>query len=116
MFSSNLKAIATATFIGVVVSVLPSQAAHAGDGKAVGAGLLGFGVGAIVGSTLAPREVYVAPPPPPPPPRAYYGPVSYGPPAWTPAWYQYCRSIHGPDFDGRSGYFLAADGQWYFCR
>jgi hypothetical protein len=42
--------------------------ANAGDGKAVGAGLLGFGVGAIVGSAITPREVYVAPPAPPPPP------------------------------------------------
>ncbi len=36
-----------------------------GGGNALGAGLIGFGVGAIVGSALTPREVYVAPPPPP---------------------------------------------------
>jgi hypothetical protein len=55
---------------------------HHHDGwNAVGAGLLGFGVGAIVGSALTPREVVVAPPPPPPP--TYYTPATYGPPAWT---------------------------------
>ena len=45
---------------------------------------LGFGIGAIIGSTLTPQTVYVAPPPPvycaPPPPPAYYGAVVYGPP------------------------------------
>jgi hypothetical protein len=35
---------------------------------------------------------------------------------WTPAWYPYCRSIHGSYFDARSGYFEAADGGWYFCQ
>jgi hypothetical protein len=62
-----------ATMIGFA---LLSSSANAGHGNAVGAGLLGFGVGAIVGSTLAPREVYVVPGPPPP---AYYGPAAYGP-------------------------------------
>jgi len=92
-----------------------SASANAGDGQAVGAGLLGFGVGAIVGSAITPREVYVAPPAPPPPP-AYYGPAAYGPPAWSPAWYQYCRSRYGPGFDPQSGYFQGPDGAWYFCR
>jgi hypothetical protein len=41
--------------------------AHAGD--AVGAGLIGFGVGAILGSLFTPWEVYVGPPP------YYYEPV-----------------------------------------
>jgi hypothetical protein len=88
-----------------------SLAPPANAGDALGAGLLGLGIGAIVGSALTPREVYVVPPPP-----DYYGPVAYGPPAWTPAWYRYCRSIHGPYFDPRSGYFQAADGGSYFCR
>jgi hypothetical protein len=71
----------------------PIRGGHAivpDDGKAVGAGLLGFGVGAIVGSAITPREVFVAPPAPPPPP-ACHGPAAYVPPAWSPAWYQYCR-------------------------
>jgi hypothetical protein len=77
---------------------------HAGNGNIVGAGLLGLGIGAIIGSALTPTEVYVAPPP------------AYGPPAWTPAWYRYCRAVHGPYFDPRSGYFEAADGGFYFCQ
>jgi hypothetical protein len=78
------------------------------------AGLVGFGVGAIVGSALAPREVYVAPPPPAYP--AYYGPAAYGPPPWSPGWYSYCRNLHGPYFNPNTGYFQGADGGWYFCR
>ena len=55
-----------------------------GNSSDVGAGLLGFGVGAILGSAVTPQAVYVAPPPPPvyyvpPPPPVYYGPVVYGP-------------------------------------
>jgi hypothetical protein len=89
-----------------------SAPAHAGHGSAVGAGLVGFGVGAVIGSALAPREVYVVPPPPPP---VYYAPVAYGPPPWTPNWYAYCAERH-PGFDPQTGYFPAPDGQPYFCR
>jgi hypothetical protein len=70
-----------------IASLSPIGSAHAGNGSAVGAGLVGFGVGAIVGSALAPQAVYVAPPPvyyaPAPPvyvtPAApvYVGPVYY---------------------------------------
>ena len=75
--------VTVAAAIGVALS--PIGSAHAGNGSAVGAGLVGFGVGAIVGSALAPQAVYVAPPPvyyaPPPPvyvapaPPVYVGPV-----------------------------------------
>ena len=41
----------------------------------MGAGLVGFGIGAILGSMMGPPEVYFVPPPP-----RYYGPVVYGPP------------------------------------
>jgi hypothetical protein len=76
-------AVATAT-VGIVALSL-TVPAQAGNGSAVGAGLVGFGVGAILGSALAPQTVYVAPPPPPvyyvpPPPPVYYGTVVYGPP------------------------------------
>ena len=65
--------------------------ANAGNGSEVGAGLVGFGIGAVVGSALAPQQVYVAPPPPAyyappppvyyaPPPPVYVGPVFYGRP------------------------------------
>jgi hypothetical protein len=88
--------------------------AQAGNGSAVGAGLAGFGIGAILGGALAPREVYVVPPPPPPPP-VYYGPVAYGPPPWTPGWYDYCARRY-PGFDPQTGYFVGPDGAPYFCR
>ena len=76
-------AVATATVsIAALSLTVPAQAGH---GSAVGAGLVGFGVGAILGSALAPQTVYVAPPPPPvyyvpPPPPVYYGTMVYGPP------------------------------------
>jgi hypothetical protein len=79
-----------ATAMGIAAALLTTLA-HAGNGSAVGAGLVGFGVGAIVGSALAPQTVYVAPPPPvyyappppiyyAPPPPVYVGPVFYGRP------------------------------------
>ena len=79
-----LRVTVTTAVIGIGALLLSAQA-QAGNGSAVGAGLLGFGVGAIVGSALTPQAVYVAPPPPPvyyvpPPPPVYYGTVVYGPP------------------------------------
>jgi hypothetical protein len=105
---TTLKVVAATALIGAATLSAP---ANAGNGNAVGAGLLGFGVGAIVGSALTPRDVYVAPPPP-----AYYGPASYGPPPWSPAWYSYCRNLHGPYFNPHTGYFQGEDGGWYFCQ
>jgi hypothetical protein len=81
--------------------------------NAVGAGLLGFGVGAIVGSALTPQTVVVAPPPPPPAPA--YAPVAYGPPAWTPDWYTYCYSRYRT-FNAQTGTFIGYDGYQHFCR
>jgi hypothetical protein len=99
-----LKAIALGAMIGVT-ALCSAEPAEAGNGNAVGAALLGLGIGAIVGSALTPTTVYIVSPP-----RAY------GPPPWSPAWYSYCRSVHGPYFDPRSGFFQAADGGRYFCR
>ena len=110
MTKTTLKAIAAAALIGTAALSLPAPAEAGHGGNAVGAGLLGFGIGAVVGSALTPSTVYVAPPP------AYYGPAAYGPPPWSPAWYSYCRNIHGPYFNPNTGYFQAADGGWYFCR
>ena len=106
MNRSTLTALTIAAVIGMAVP--PASAGHR---NSVGAGLLGFGVGAIVGSALTPRELYVVPPPPPP----YYGPVGYGPEPWSPGWYRYCRGTYGPSFNPSTGYFQAADGGWYFC-
>ena len=122
MTNRTSKAIAAAALIGMgaLSWPAPAEAGHGyyghGPGWGWGAGLVGFGVGALVGSALAPREVYVAPPPPAYPYRAYYGPAAYGPPPWSPAWYNYCQSIHGPYFNPNTGYFQGADGGWYFCR
>jgi hypothetical protein len=86
--------VATAA-IGIAALSLIAPA-HAGSSD-VGAGLLGFGLGAILGSALTPQAVYVAPPPPPPPvyyvpppPPVYYGAVIYG----SPYRYGYYRYRH----------------------
>ncbi len=74
-----------ASTIGIAALTL---AAPANAGDALGAGLLGLGIGAIVGSALTPSEVYVVPPPP-----YYYGPVVYGPP---PPYDYYEYDYYGP--------------------
>ena len=119
MTMTNMKAIAAAALIGTAALTMsvPAEAGrgyygHSHGGNAWGAGLVGFGIGALVGTALAPSTVYVAPPPAP----AYYGPAAYGPPPWSPAWYGYCRNLHGPYFNPNTGYFQGADGGWYFCR
>jgi hypothetical protein len=120
MTRTTLNAVLAAALIAVMALTFaaPAEAGRGhgrgGGGNALGAGLIGFGVGAIVGSALTPREVYVAPPPPPAYP-AYYGPVAYGPPAWTPEWYAYCGQRY-QSFDPRSGYFVGYNGVAYFCR
>jgi hypothetical protein len=104
MIKTSMKALAALLLVGTATLSLPAPAL-AGNG--VGAGLIGFGIGAVVGSALAPREVYVVPPP------AYYGPAAYGP--WTPDWYTYCAQRY-PNFNPHTGYFVGPDGQPYFCR
>jgi hypothetical protein len=83
----------TTATIGIAALSLTTPA-RAGNGSAVGAGLVGFGIGAILGSVLTPQAVYVAPPPPPvyyvpPPPPVYYGAVVYGPPPFRYSDYKY---------------------------
>jgi len=112
MTNGTLKAIAAAALIGTAALALPVTA-EAGHGNAVGAGLLGFGIGAIVGSALTPQTVYVAPPPPPPP--VYYAPAAYGPPPWSPDWYAYCASRYR-SFNPNTGYFIGYDGVPRFCQ
>ena len=120
MTRTTLNAVLAAALIAVMALTFaaPAEAGRGhgrgGGGNALGAGLIGFGVGAIVGSALTPREVYVAPPPPPAYP-AYYGPVAYGPPAWTPEWYAYCESKYR-SFNASTGYFKGYDGQFHLCR
>ena len=105
-----MKGTLSSLLVASVASCLVLSPAYAGNGDALGAGLLGLGIGAVVGSALTPQTVYVAPPPPD------YGPVAYGPPPWSPAWYRYCGNLHGPYFNPDTGYFQAADSGWYFCR
>jgi BA14K-like protein len=130
MGKTTFKALVAAALVGVTALTLaaPAEAGrggygrggyggygrhyHGGDGNALGAGLIGFGIGAIVGSALTPREVYVAPPPPPP---TYYAPAAYGPPPWTPDWYTYCYSRYR-SFNPNTGYFIGYDGVPYFCQ
>ena len=115
MTNGTLKAIAAAALIGLGTLTLPAPA-EAGRGNAWGAGLLGFGIGAIVGSALAPREVYVVPDDDYEPAYgpAAYGP-GYGPPPWTPEWYTYCAQRYR-SFNARTGYFMGYDGLPYFCQ
>jgi hypothetical protein len=109
MIKTSVQVLAATVLVGTAALSLPAPAL-AGNG--VGAGLVGFGIGAVVGSALAPREVYVVPAPPPP---AYYGPVAYGVPPWTPDWYMYCAHRYR-NFNPHTGYFVGPDGQPYFCR
>jgi hypothetical protein len=116
--NGKLKAIAAAALISAAALTLsaPAEAGHyyrGHGGSNWGAGLLGFGIGAIVGSALTPREVYVEPD------YDYYepvaGPVGYGPPPWTPAWYTYCKQRYR-SFNAKTGYFTGYDGLPYFCQ
>jgi hypothetical protein len=110
MIKPSVKVLATTVLVAIVALSLQAPA-EAGNG--VAAGLVGFGIGAVVGSTLAPREVYVVPTPPPA--AYYYGPVAYGAPPWTPDWYTYCAQRYR-NFNPHKGYFVGPDGQPYFCR
>lgn len=58
-----MRATVATAAVGMVALVF-TVPAHAGNGSAVGAGLLGLGIGAILGSALTPQAVYVGPPPP----------------------------------------------------
>jgi hypothetical protein len=94
-------------------------------GAAVGAGIVGFAAGAVVGSALAaptyypepyyaPAPVYVAPAPAyVPAPVVTTAPVVYQ--AWTPAWVHYC-TVRYRSFNPRTGYFVASGGGRRFCR
>jgi len=112
MTNRNMKAVAVAAVIGLGTLALPAPA-EAGRGSNWGAGLLGFGIGAIVGSALTPREVYVEPGYDDYEPVA--GPAAYGPPPWTPEWYTYCKQRYR-SFNARTGYFTGYDGLPYFCQ
>jgi len=79
--------------------------------KAVAAGIIGLGVGAIIGSALA------KPSSPPPPPRVVYPapqPVYGGLEPWSPGWYDYCGRRYR-SFNPNTGTFRGFDGRDHFC-
>jgi BA14K-like protein len=111
MMQRSLQAITVAVLIGTGMLLLPSPVKAGwgcGWGCGWGPGLVGFGVGALVGSALVAPRVYAAAPPP------VYG-AAYGPPAWSPAWYSYCAQNYR-SFNPHTGYFIGSDGRPYFCR
>src|SRR5215475_7229356 len=76
--------LAAATALSILSFTVP---ALAGGGSAIGYGIAGFGIGALLGSALAPTAVYVGPPgyyyDPYYDPYyydPYYGPADYDPP------------------------------------
>jgi nucleotide-binding universal stress UspA family protein len=84
----KLLRVTAATAAVGMVALLFTAPAQAGNGSAVGAALVGLGIGAILGSALTPQAVYVVPPPPDyyydpyyDDPYDYDGPVGYEPPA-----------------------------------
>src|SRR6476646_5851773 len=90
----SLRITVTTAAIGIAALSCTARA-QAGNGSAVGAGLVGFGIGAILGSALVP-EVYVGPPPP-----FYYGPMVYGTP---PPYDYYGDDYYGDDYYGPGVY------------
>jgi hypothetical protein len=106
-----MKALATTAALAVVTLNAP---AYAGHGNSVGAGLLGFGGGAIVGSALTPQTVYV-----PLRRRRLLRPTTALQPMAHRHGVHAGTAIAGtssPYFNARTGYFQGDDGGWYFCR
>ena len=86
----KLIRVTVATAAVGTVALLFTAPAQAGNGSAVGAGLVGLGVGAILGSALTPPAVYVGPPPP----DYYYDP--YYDDAYDDAYYDDRHYYDGP--------------------
>lgn len=92
--------------LGNTVAVSGAEAGGWKHGKYWVPGVVGFGAGLALGSTLSGPRYYHAPRPQP-----YYG----RPQPWTPAWYDYCSARYR-SFDPSTGYFLAYSGNYKFCR
>lgn len=130
-FMKSLAA-ALALTVGVAAFAGPASADHRWrhhrhhGGNAAAAGIVGFGVGALLGSALAqpryyepryyepryyePAPIYVEPAP------VYVTPGRvYSYEAWSPEWYEYCGSRYR-SFDERTGYFVGYDQRRHFCR
>jgi hypothetical protein len=96
----KLIRVTVATAAVATVALLFTAPAQAGNGSAVGAGLVGLGIGAILGSALTPQAVYVGPPPP----DYYYDPY------YDDAYYD------DPYYDGPVGYEPPPPSNWYGSR
>ena len=120
MTMTSMKAIAAAALIGTAALTMsvPAEAGRGYYGHGHGGKRLGRRAGRLrhrgIGRHGARAEHGLCRAPAAAP--AYYGPAAYGPPPWSPAWYSYCRNIHGPYFNPNTGYFQGADGGWYFCQ
>ena len=73
---------ATVTTAAIGIAVLSLGTPTRAGSSDIGAGLVGFGIGAILRSMMGPPEVYFVPPPP-----NYDGAVAYGPMPRTPRAY-----------------------------
>jgi len=82
-----------------MVALLFTAPAQAGNGSAVGAGLVGLGVGAILGSALTPQAVYV-------------GPDYYYDPYYDDAYYD-DGYYDDPYYKGPIGYEPPPSSNWY---
>jgi hypothetical protein len=98
--------VTVATAAVATVALLFTAPAQAGNGSAVGAGLVGFGIGAILGSALTPQAVYVGPPPPDYYYDPYYDDAYYDDPYYDDPYYT----------DGSVGYESPPPSNWHGSR
>ena len=89
------------TVATAMVALFFTAPAHAGNGSAVGAELVGLGIGAILGSALTPQAVYVGPPPP----DYYYNSYNDDP-------YYEGPYYDDPYYDGPVGYEPPPPSNW----
>jgi len=99
-------ALASTACVGMVA---PAEA-RVGTSVAIGAGLLGLGIGAAIASDHPHYydDGYYAPPPPPPPPApvTYYAP----PPSYAYETVQHCRVVN--HWDGYYGRYVQTRRCW----
>ena len=137
MTRTFLKGLALAALMGLSALSLPATAeagrgwgGHGWGGMVTMAAADGAApaIGAPASSASASARPSAAPLPPPSmwiPTSTHrrlrhpaaYAPVAagYGPPAWSPEWYDYCGQRYR-SFNARTGYFMGYDGQPHFCQ
>jgi hypothetical protein len=97
----KLMRVTVATAAVGMVALLFTVPAQAGNGSAVGAGLVGLGIGAMLGSALTPQAIYVGPLPP-----YYYYDSYYDDPYYDGPYYD------DPYYDGPVGYEPPPPSNW----